>query len=524
MPLRRLALVCLLTTALLVSACAPPAGDEAAEADPPTSDSATSDPATGTLFTAYYTVEERTYTRAVPPDDVHPGGGFVRLGDTVAVMTGRGRLFRLAVEPGGRQVTSVPLPLRSPLEFDAFDETAPATANRGWFRAHGVLARPVGNGWQVFVAHHVWEPDDRCVATAVSAATLDPHLTRVVHDWSVVVTLKPCLPIGGEARGVAFAGNEAGGRMQWLDEDTLLLTSGDHQFDGLNRPIAAAQRDDYDYGKVLRIDVSTGAMTHYSRGHRNPQGLLVAADGRIWATEHGPRGGDELYLIVEGGNYGWPFVTDGTEYNFPDWPPIGRASASVPYVDPVFGWVPSIGVSNLIEVTSPHFPRWQGDLLVASLGWQTLYRVALDESRKHVAYVERIGINRRLRDVIEAPDGAVWLWTDEGDLITVAVAASDVRAREAFAACAACHTIDSDRLAGTLGPSLYGVFDSAIASNESYTAYSDALRQLDGRWTAERLDAFLADPEAVAPGTSMTYQVPSAEDREALVAFLQTRR
>jgi cytochrome c2 len=177
---------------------------------------------------------------------------------------------------------------------------------------------------------------------------------------------------------------------------------------------------------------------------------------------------------------------------------------------------------NLVGVEGDRFPRWHGDLLVSSLGMQTLFRVRLDGDR--VAYVEPIRIGRRLRDVVEAPDGAIWLWTDEGDLLTLDLVDEDERGVAAFASCVPCHPLDSDRIAGGLGPNLFGVVGRQVASTTSYPAYSEALRRVGGRWTEARLDAFLADPQAFAPGTTMTEAVGSAEDRAALVAFLRARR
>ncbi len=475
-----------------------------------------------TIFSAYYTLDLATYPGVADPLDVHEGGALARLDDDVLAMTGSGAIYAISRAGESGAVVSRRLPVPSPLDLARFAAEAPPEADRDWFRAHDLLARRTSAGWQLFVSHHVWNRDEQCVAVVISTATLDRTLDTVVEDWSVVARLHPCLPVGGAVRGVAFAGHEAGGRMSWYAADVLLLTTGDHQFDGVNRPVAAAQDEAYDYGKTLLVDVATGAIQRFTSGHRNPEGLYIAPDGRIWSTEHGPRGGDELNLLVRGGDYGWPYETFGTEYNVLSWPAADRAPQRAATVAPRFAWVPSIGVSNLIGVEGDAFPRWKGNLLVAALGMQTVYRVALDDDR--VEYVEPIAVRRRIRDVVEAPGGGLWLWTDEGDLLALEPARTDDRGAALFTACAGCHTIDSDGRSGGLGPNLFGVVGRPVASNPTYAGYTTALRSAGGAWTRDRLDAFLADPDAFAPGTAMTTRVDDAADRAAIVDFLERRR
>src|SRR5262249_55450968 len=142
-------------------------------------------------------------------------------------------------------------------------------------------------------------------------------------DWHTVFESRPCLPLAVE-RGGSFAGEQIGGNLEALASGQLLLALGDHQFDGWYKTRELIQDPDADYGKTLLIDPQTGARTIFSVGHRNPEGLVVARDGRIWETEHGPQGGDELNLLVAGGNYGWPYRTFGTDYGSVDWPLSGK--------------------------------------------------------------------------------------------------------------------------------------------------------------------------------------------------------
>ena len=125
-----------------------------------------------------------------------------------------------------------------------------------------------------------------------------------------------------------FRGEEIGGRLLLLDANTLLLSLGDHGFSGIEGGAAYAQDPQAMYGKTLRIDLRTHAISFNTLGHRNPQGLYAAPDGRIWETEHAARGGDELNLLQPGANYGWPLVTYGTDYGALIWHLQPRAAAA----------------------------------------------------------------------------------------------------------------------------------------------------------------------------------------------------
>src|SRR5262249_4081638 len=156
------------------------------------------------------------------------------------------------------------------------------------------------------------------------------------------------------------------------------------------------------YGKVLLLDRS-GRHEIFTIGHRNPQGLLVDREHRIWETEHGPQGGDEINLLEKGRNYGYPLVTYGTEYGRYFWPLAPWAHDHGEYTEPVQAFVPSIAISNLIQVDSDLFSEWKGDLLVGSLNTQSVYRVRVRGDR--IIYIEQIPVGVRVRDLAEGSDG-----------------------------------------------------------------------------------------------------------------------
>ena len=154
----------------------------------------------------------------------------------------------------------------------------------------------------------------------------------------------------------------------------------------------------------------------FTWGHRNPQGLAMHPEtGRMWAVEHGPRGGDELNLLKAGANYGWPLATHGIDYNGS----IISEHKSLPGMeDPVRAWVPSISPCGLCFYTGDKFPDWKGSVFTGALSAYALFRIELDGDRYRSE--ERL-IDGRLpyiRDVRQGPDGLLYLVThsDQGGL------------------------------------------------------------------------------------------------------------
>jgi glucose/arabinose dehydrogenase len=214
-------------------------------------------------------------------------------------------------------------------------------------------------------------------------------------------------------------------------DSTLLLTNGEHFTDR-----DMAQTFDNDLGKIIRI-TSDGAAPPdnpfvkkagarpeiWSYGHRNPQGLAInPADGKLWEQEHGAKGGDEINLIVAGHNYGWPLVSHGVNY---DGSPVGTGKATMAGVDdPLWHWTPSIAPSGMAFYTGDLFPAWKGNLFNGALKFQLLSRLEIKDGK--VIKEERMlqGLNERIRDVRQGPDGALYLLTDNsaGRVLRVAPA------------------------------------------------------------------------------------------------------
>jgi aldose sugar dehydrogenase len=170
----------------------------------------------------------------------------------------------------------------------------------------------------------------------------------------------------------------------------------------------------------------------------------------------------------------------------------------------------------MIEVAGAHFGAWTGDLLISTLRNMALVRVRRRGQR--VVYSEQIPIGRRIRDLIQHSDGSIYLWTEDGVLLQLRDDVIPDPGEIAYAPCASCHA--SDGRGTVAGPSLRGLENRAVATRTDFR-FSAALRGLGGRWTAERLDAFLANPSRYAPGTSMQYSgVKDSLTRKSLVQYL----
>jgi hypothetical protein len=296
------------------------------------------------------------------------------------------------------------LPFSIPTQIDVFEKKLGE-----WGYALGVR--------DIFVRVHANAPADLFALYGSYSASGDCIVTRVgrIENFvnqgagaqvQILYETLPCLPVEGPV-------DRVGGRLAVRD-DQLFVTLGtpvnDQKPQDLGDPTKSLSQDwDSPFGKVIQIDLETKAVTHLTAGHRNPQGLFLAQDGRIWVTEHGPKGGDELNLLRAAANYGWPVVTYGTSYPGFTWPPSMQPGRHEGYERPVYAWVPSIGISQLVGLEDPIYARWHGDLLITSLNGKTLYRTRVEDDR--VIFAEPIALGHRLRDIV-AVDGMIYIATD----------------------------------------------------------------------------------------------------------------
>lgn len=499
------------------------------------------------IRTAFYNVRTTAYVDQIPEPAVR-GGGLAKIGDQFLLITGDGLLYvfdwRNKQKPDALQIKALPYrvpvngaefakdttggPWRKPKEGDALSvigEDAGSTVITWWFRVSGALVQERGDDLRVFASHYFWKHEGSCWVERVSlmegarSAFLQgsPEL-----KWRTIFESTPCLPIKGEGRrrGTPFAGHFGGGRMIMRDPQTLLLTVGDFGFNGVSSKQMVSQDPTASYGKTILIHLQDDGAEMFTLGNRNPQGLYQDPQGRIWDTEHGPQGGDELNLIKQGLNYGWPIVTYGVDYGTFKWPLNPKQGDHEGFEAPYFAWLPSIGVSNLTGVEKDLFPVWKGDLLVASLANQRIFRLRIRNDR--VVYGEPLQIDRRIRDITEGTDGRIVLWADDDNAIVSLRPEFGTSGEVAFAtACSGCHKV-GDGTSHRIGPDLWGVIGRTVASADGYSDYSAALRAAGGEWTEARLNAFIKNPQSTVPGTAMEYTgVPDEETRAKIIGYLK---
>ncbi len=494
--------------------------------------------------TGFYNLKVEFFGRYIPEPAVR-GGGLARIDDQYLLVTGDGFLYVFNWDP--KQALHVKtLPFRVPLNGDEFardttggpwhkpndnDALSLAGEDAGtqviawWFRVAGLYVQPMGDQLRVFTSHYYWKHDQSCWVERVSmmqgskASFLGGDRSL---QWETLFETQPCLPIKGEGRrsGTPFTGHFGGGRMAMRDADTLVLGVGDFGFNGVASPRMISQDMTASYGKSILIHIKDRRSEIFTSGNRNPQGMYIDPKGNIWETEHGPQGGDELNLLKQGLNYGWPIVTYGTDYGTFAWPLNPKQGDHEGFEAPFFSWVPSLGVSNLIGVEKDLFPVWKGDLLVSSLNYKRIYRLRIRNDR--VVYEEPIEIGMRIRDITEGSDGRVVLWADDDDEIISIRPVTGSGGEIAFAtSCSGCHKVENGT-SHRIGPDLWGILGRKPGSAPGFADYSGAMRAQGGVWTEAKLEQFIANPQAAVPGTAMEFAgVADAPTRAKIVDYLK---
>jgi len=206
-----------------------------------------------------------------------------------------------------------------------------------------------------------------------------------------------------------------GHRLLFDDQGHLFISSGDRQkFD-------PAQDMSGNLGKIVRLN-DDGSVPHdnpfyndggvtaqiWSLGHRNPLGIAFDLDGQLWNIEMGPKGGDELNRVVRGENYGYPIVSNGDHYSGKE---IPDHDTRPEFAAPAVWWTPVISPGGFMVYDGELFLDWRGDGFIAGLSSESLVRIEFDGENAREA--ERFDMGKRMRAVIQGPDGAIWMLEDK---------------------------------------------------------------------------------------------------------------
>ena len=257
-----------------------------------------------------------------------------------------------------------------------------------------------------------YEPREGGNGLAVARARLVDGPAPRIEGLEIVFRMQPTLESTAHA----------GGRLVFAPDGTMFVTLGE-------RSILPGRRQARDlgshFGKIVRIhpDGSVpkdnpfagrqGARPEiWTLGHRNVLAAALDARGRLWVTEMGPRGGDELNLVEKGKDYGWPAIGYGEEYSGAR---IHESTQGPGMEQPVYYWDPVISPSGMVVYSGKLFPEWRGNFLVGGLSSRALVRLVVEGD--HVVGEERLlgDLGARIREVVEGPDGALYLLTDERD-------------------------------------------------------------------------------------------------------------
>ena len=241
-----------------------------------------------------------------------------------------------------------------------------------------------------------------CVEIAVDELAYDRKRQRVkfVANWFVS---KPCVPIS--------AVQHTAGRFAVIDKKYVYVTIGDLGYSQIDN---RSKRGDL--GSVFKL--SAKSAVRISQGHRNPQGIVLLADKTLLAAEHGPRGGDEINVIQEGGDYGWPFVSYGEPYGSGDYVRPGITGSHAGYIEPIKYWVPSIAPTELVQLPKQGWGDWGQALVLGTLREEVLIFMKLNEQFEVLESL-RVEIGERIRDLEVLSNGSLIATTDSGQLITV---------------------------------------------------------------------------------------------------------
>ena len=428
-----------------------------------------------------------------------------------------------------------------------------------WFRVNGVYSESIDSETHIlFVSHNSYDSERDCITQNISRAELKISDNSVVQqgNWQTIFTASPCIePVPEKILAVApYPGHISGGVMINFDAQKLLVAIGDYNRHGIDGTDEWAMDTSNPYGKLILVDKTSGDWSVFTTGNRNPSGLYKDKESVIWSVELGPEGGDELNILVDGENYGWPKVSYGLWYEPAfELPGNQRAGTHPIYRKPVFSWVPSISPRGLTKIEGTKFEHWEGDLIMGTMSDKSLHRLRLDENNR-VVYNEKIEIDHRVRDVLTLPDDRIALVTDDGYLMIIedggpSYREMDVESMQRVVSldsfdrlvvefddsetkihkdplrliferhCSTCHNLNPNN---QIGPHLSHLMNRRIGAVDGFR-FSQALRNDTRNWDAELLMSYLKNPFDDFPGTTMPKVNLTLDEISGLIKFFENQ-
>lgn len=316
-----------------------------------------------------------------------------------------GKLKRLSIDTG------------ESIDISGLPDIVPGKGQAGLL---DVVLHPVfQKNQRVYLSYVISDSNDRYALAVSSAELRDDKLNNVEQIFVA-------LPFGKNT-------SNFGGALAFDSSGHLLITTGDHTIR------SNAQHPGLLTGKIIRLNtdgsipddnpfVGRGEAFNpsiYALGVRNPQGLVVdSLTGKIYETEHGPMGGDEINIIEAGENYGWPIITYGLNYTYQS---IGQGFEKEGLKQPLFYYLPSIAISPVEIYRGEMFREWNGDLLVGALKGTAISKLDLVDGRIQSEYQILGEMNAKIRDIKVAPDSSIWILLEAGSIYRLSRETNPVR-------------------------------------------------------------------------------------------------
>lgn len=302
----------------------------------------------------------------------------------------------------------------------------------------------VASGDWLYLSDAVVDTQAKCIRVDVHRVAISGLLAKD-NSTTVVYESKPCLDYTSDRRARTPIKIHMGGALAYSAErDELYVTIGDFHLGAsrIKQAVSAGlAATELDYEILLDETAALSAVVAisspstsanariFAKGLRNSLGMTVTSEGKIWLTDHGPSGGDELNEVLEGGNYGWPLTSQGQPYDRSSYPGDSNLLLA-PWLDiyqvqvpgaigPKIFWSPAVAPSSLVQYSSSSnaIPEWKDDLIFGTLVGQALIRVNV--SGAQTLEKSRLEIGERIRHVILTTEGSLALLTDSSMLVTV---------------------------------------------------------------------------------------------------------
>lgn len=256
---------------------------------------------------------------------------------------------------------------------------------------------------QLLISYPRFNSEGRCVTVVVYSYRANFGAQPSLKRGKMWFQSNPCVAIS--------AVQHAAGRMELIDAKSAYLTIGD-----LGYPEIGDKTKRGTLGTVMKI--SAKKVTQISSGHRNAQGILLIGKD-LYTSEHGPRGGDELNLIQQGIDYGWPTVTYGERYSPGDYVSPTNPESHNGFRKPLTYWVPSVAPTELIQLPAASaWGQWSSSIVMGTLREESLIFIQM-KNKRVVGQMQTVNVNERIRDLDVTKDGSIIATTDSGKLLII---------------------------------------------------------------------------------------------------------